>query len=132
MEIRSMTDDLHKAVKHHHYHSFLNRGIYSLTLAVAVLSVGTLGFHWIEGFPYIDSFYFASMIATGQGPAPNTTPATALGKLFTCLFAFVSVGSMIAALGFVFGPFLGKLWRIGVIKLEEELHLIKPKKGSKL
>src|SRR4051812_30585421 len=105
-----MTGDLNKAVKKHHYHSFFNRGVYSFTLAAAVLTVGTLGFHWIEGFSCIDSFYFASMIATGQGPAPNIMPVTLLGKLFTCFFAFISVGSMIAALGFVFGPFLGKLW----------------------
>ncbi len=115
------------AIRYHHYHSFFNRGLYSLSLATIVLSLGTFGFHWFEGFSYIDSFYFASMIATGQGPAPNTTPVTPLGKLFTCFFAFISMGSMIASLGFLFGPFCGKLWRVGVIKLEEELHLIKHK-----
>ena len=73
------------------------------------------------------------MIATGQGPPPFISPVTASGKIFTCFFAFVSVGSMVASLGFLFGPFLGKLWRIGVIKLEEELeelHLMKPEKGK--
>ncbi len=117
-------------MRKHHLHSFYRRGLYSLVLAVVVLSLGTYGFHQLEGFSYIDAFYFASMLATGQGPAPNTTPLTTAGKLFTCFFAFIAVGSMIASLGFLFGPFLGQLWRIGVIKLEEELHLNKRKEES--
>ena len=80
--------------------------------------------HWIEGFDYIDSFYFTSMIATGQGPAPQVSPSTTFGKLFASFLAFISTGVMIASLGFLFGPFLGKLWRIGVLKFEEELHLL--------
>ena len=110
----------------HHLHSFRNRGIYCLTLVIVVMGLGTIGFHRIEHFSYTDAFYFASMIATGQGPAPSLFPVTSAGKFFTCLFAYISVGSMVAALGFIFGPFLGLLFRIGVIKLEEELHLKKP------
>ena len=113
---------MQKSLKKHHYHSFRNRGLYCLAIATFVLAVGTLGFHVIEGFSYIDSFYFASMIATGQGPAPSIFPVTSGGKLFTCFFAFVSIGSMVASLGFLFGPFLGQLFRIGVMKLEEEFH----------
>ena len=114
---------LKKGARKHHYHSFRNRAIYCLILVVAVLLLGTLGIHWIEGFSLIDSFYFTSMIATGQGPAPSISPITLFGKLFTCFVAFISIGSMVASLGFLFGPFMGKLWRIGVVKLEEELHL---------
>ena len=109
-------------IEKHHYHSALNRAIYCFALAAFVLLFGTLGMHWIEGFSYLDSFYFTSMIATGQGPAPNAVPDTPLGKLFTCLLAFVSIGSMAVSLGFLFGPFLGKLLKIGAHKLDEELH----------
>lgn len=116
--------------KPHHLHSFINRGIYSLIIAAVVLGFGMFGYHQIEHFSYIDSFYFASMIATGQGPVPSFSPQTSMGKIFTCFYAFVSVGSMIASLGFLFGPFLGQLFRIGVIKLEEELH-VKPESHSK-
>ena len=38
--------------------------------------------------------------------------------------AFVSVGTVVAALGFLFGPFFGRLWRIGVERLEEEAELL--------
>ena len=111
-----------KVVRRHRYHSPLKRGIYSLILVSSVVGIGTLGIHFIEGFSCVDSFYFTSMIATGQGPVGPLSPVTPLGKLFTSFLAFISAGSMLAAFGFLFGPFLGKLWRIGVWKLEEELH----------
>ena len=97
-------------------------------LLVAVLMLmGTIGLHLLEGLPYLDAFYFMSMIATAQGPA--TAPRTAAGKLFISIMAFVSVGTVVAALGFIFGPLFGKLWRVGVEKMEEELqHLTHSKK----
>ncbi len=107
-------------IKHHHYHSPLKRGLYSLVLIAVLMTIGTEGMHLLEGMPYLDAFYFMSMIATAQGPI--LMPHTAAGKLFACLMAFVSVGSVVAALGFLFGPFLGKLWRVGVIKMEEEIE----------
>ena len=106
----------------HHYHSPFRRGLYSTILIVSVMTMGTLGIHFIEGLSYIDAFYFMSMMATAQGP--TYVPQTVLGKLFASFISFVSVGCVVASLGFFFGPFLGKLWRIGVIKLEEELHLL--------
>ncbi|MDE1860072.1 MAG: hypothetical protein KGH67_06130, partial [Candidatus Micrarchaeota archaeon] len=51
------------------YRSFRRRAIYSFLLIFAVLFIGTVGFHFIEGYPYIDAFYFVSMLATAQGPA---------------------------------------------------------------
>ncbi len=110
-----------------HFHSFFHRGLYCLASVSAVLITGTLGMHWAEKFSYMDAFYFTSMIATGQGPAPNVQPISAAGKLFTCLLAFVSVGTMIASFGFLFGPFFGRIWRIGVIKLEEEIEHLRSK-----
>ena len=109
-------------IQKHHLHSPFRRGIYCLGLVSVVLFLGTVGMHLIEGFSYLDAFYFTSLIATGQGPAPSISPATPLGKVFTCFIAFLSVGLMVASFGFLFGPFLGKLWRIGVLKLEQELH----------
>lgn len=109
-----------------HFHSFLHRGLYGVISVSVILGVGTFSLHGLENFSYVDAFYFTSMIATGQGPAPNVMPVTVFGKLFTCALAFISVGTMIASFGFLFGPFFGKLWRIGVIKLEEEIeHLRK-------
>ena len=79
--------------------------------------------HWVEGLSYIDAFYFVSMIVTCQGP--SLTPVTPFGKIFVSFMAFVSVGAVAAALAFLFGPFFGKLWRVGVERVEQELHLLK-------
>ena len=104
----------------HRFHSPIKRGIWSLSLVAIVMGVGMIGFHRFEGLSYLDAFYMMSMIATAQGLA--TTPATAAGKLFAAVIAFVSVGTVVAALGFLFGPFFGQLWRIGVEKVEEEIR----------
>ena len=99
-------------MRRHHYHSSLKRGVWSLLLVGSVVAAGTLGMHRIERLSWVDAFYFMSMIATAQGPA--VAPATAAGKLFVSLIAFVSVGCVVASLGFLFGPFFGQLWRVGV------------------
>ena len=91
--------------------------------------VGTVGVHVLEGLSYLDAFYFMSMIATAQGS--NIAPVTAAGKIFASIMAFISVGFVVAALGFLFGPFFGQLWRIGVIHLEEELQRLREAKDKR-
>jgi hypothetical protein len=91
----------------------------SFALVVSVMIVGMVGLHYLEGLSYLDAFYFMSMLATTQGPLNE--PATAAGKLFVSVMAFVSVGSVLAALASLFGPFWTKLWNT-VSFLEEELR----------
>ncbi len=104
----------------HHFHSVYKRALYCLLIITSIMTLGTVGVHCIEKMRYLDAFYFMSMIATAQGP--TYTPVTALGKIFVAFMAFVSVGAGVAALGFLLGPFFGQLWRIGAMKLEEDLH----------
>ncbi len=94
------------------------RALYAFVLVGSVLLIGTLGFHFIEGYPYVSAFYFVSMLATAEGPV--TTPVTAFGKIFASIIAFVSVGSVIFALGFIFGPFFVRLFRSEEEKLKKE------------
>ena len=99
--------------------SFWARAAYSLALILAVELIGTVAMHAIEGWGYLDSFYFTSFIATGQGPPGNLQPDSPLGKVFSSILAFVSVGTVITALLFLFGPFLGRVLKAGEEKLEE-------------
>ena len=112
-------------IKHiiHHSRSPLKRGLFSFFLVAVVMVVGTAGLHRIESMPWIKAFYVMSMIATAQGP--TFTPGTDTGLIFISIMAFISVGTVVAALGFLFGPFFGLLWRVGVEKLEEEIHSLK-------
>ena len=113
----------------HQYHAPFKRGLWSFLLVASVMTSGTVGVHYLEGLSYLDAFYFMSMIATAQGP--TIAPTTPAGKMFTSIIAFISVGSVVAALGFLFGPFFGKLWRVGVEKMEDELrHLTHPGKKA--
>ena len=106
-------------MKHaHHYRSPWRRGAYALVFVAAVVTLGTIGMRRLEGMSLLDAFYFVSMIATAQGPP--SAPATAAGKLFAAFMAYLSVGTVVAALGFFFGPFFGQLWHAGVKWLEDE------------
>ncbi len=95
------------------------RALYSLALIVAVVAVGTFAMAALEGWSLLDSFYFTSFIATGQGPPGNLLPGDPAGKLFASVLAFISVGTVITALLFLFGPFLTRLLREGEEKIEE-------------
>jgi hypothetical protein len=105
-------------VLRHPLSPFKLKTLYSIVVVVAVLAVGTEAIHIIEGWGYIDSFYFISLIATAQGP--TASPKTDAGKIFASLFAFVSVGVVVSALVFVFGPMLGSLVKIGFDYVEGE------------
>ena len=115
-------------IKHilRHSHSLARRGFISFCVVAVVMIIGTVGLHSLERIGWLEAFYFMSMIATAQGS--TFTPETAAGLVFLSLMAFVSVGIVIGALGFLFGPFLGVLGHIGVKKLEEELELLKKNK----
>jgi len=97
---------------------FKRRTLYSILVVLAVLAVGTEAMHILEGWSYVDSFYFISFIATAQGPP--TVPTTDAGKIFASAMAFVSVGAVISALVFVFGPLLGTVVKVGFDFVEKE------------
>ena len=119
-----------RSLKHpHHYRSPLKRGLLSFLLVFVVMTLGTVGIHVLENFSWVDAFYFMSMIATAQGP--SFSPTTSAGKIFVSVMAFISVGSVVASLGFIFGPFLGKLWKVGIDKFEEEIRILENKENKK-
>ncbi|MDE1762303.1 MAG: hypothetical protein KGH78_03880, partial [Candidatus Micrarchaeota archaeon] len=45
---------------------------------------------------------------------------TSFGKIFTSIMAFISTGTVIFALGFIFGPFFGKLIRVSEREIRKE------------
>ena len=82
-----------------------------------ILVLGTVGFHLVAGLSPVDSFYFESMLATGQGPPfPLTTNGS---KIFASIMAFVSVGSVVSTLLFAVGPVVRRFWREEVERIEE-------------
>jgi hypothetical protein len=88
------------------------RGVYALLAVAVVMAAGTVGTKLLAGWSWIDSFYFMSMVATAQGP-PNAPP-NFWSKIFVSIMAFVSIGTLISAVGTIFGPFLGYLMHKGI------------------
>jgi len=105
-------------IVHHPLSPFKRRTLVSFSVLAAVMAVGTEGMVLLEGWNYVDAFYFMSLIATTQGPTRN--PATEGGKIFASAMAFVSVGAAISAIAFVFGPLFGTLFQEGIDYLEKE------------
>jgi len=112
-----------KAHAHYSHRSIYHRALYALLLICSVMLFGTVAFHYVEGYSYINAFYFMSMLATAEGP--TTIPVTVLGKLLASVLAFVSIGAVIFALGFIFGPFFGKLARSGEHEFFKEEKILK-------
>ncbi|MCD6478193.1 MAG: two pore domain potassium channel family protein [Candidatus Aenigmarchaeota archaeon] len=65
-----------------------------------LLLFGTFIYHKLEGWNWIDSFYFTSVTLTtiGYGDLHPTLPIT---KLFTVFFAFSGIGLMLYTLGLI-------------------------------
>jgi hypothetical protein len=98
--------------------SFFTRAVYSFALILATMAVGIIGMNQLEGLSYLDAFYFTALMATGEGP--TFTPVTVAGKLFAGTLSFIAVGAVITSLLFLFGPFFGAVFKLGLEKMEEE------------
>ena len=66
-----------------------------LIFAMLVLLVGTVLFHWLEGWSWVDAFYFCAitLFTIGYG---DLTPTTDLTKILTVLYAFNGIGVLVA------------------------------------
>lgn len=71
----------------------------------AALFIGMLGYHHYGQFGWVDSFYNASMILSGEGPAadPKIADLTAL-HLFAGIYALFSGVTFITMVGVLLAP----------------------------
>ena len=68
-----------------------------LALAITVVILGTVVFHLLEKWSWIDSLYFTviTLATVGYG---DLTPTTPVGKLFAVIFVISGVGIFLAFL----------------------------------
>ena len=69
----------------------------ALIILLAIFIIGTVGFHFIEGWSFLDSFYvcITTLSTVGYG---DFTPETAAGKMFTVFIVIFGVGMMFYSL----------------------------------
>ncbi|CAM4011556.1 MULTISPECIES: potassium channel family protein [Flavobacterium] len=60
-----------------------------------ILLIGTLTYHYLEGWGIIDSLYFSVVTLTTIGYG-DFTPKTDAGKLFTVLYIIVGIGMILS------------------------------------
>ncbi|HLD49349.1 MAG TPA: potassium channel family protein [archaeon] len=58
---------------------------------IGLMILGTITYHMLEGWRFVDSFYFTGVTVTTIGYG-DLTPVTDEGKIFTVFFAFAGVG----------------------------------------
>lgn len=69
------------------------RTVYGLILLLVWLFVGTLGFHLIEGWGYVDSFYMTVITISTVGYG-EVHPLSSMGRLFASSIIIVTLGTV--------------------------------------
>lgn len=94
--------------------AFLKRvfrySLFSVSLLAISLLIGTLGYHYLAGLGWLDSFYNASMILTGMGPVAELATPTA--KVFASLYALFSGVIFLSIVAVFFAPFAHRLMHL--------------------
>ncbi|MFT5754634.1 MAG: voltage-gated potassium channel [Flavobacterium sp.] len=66
-----------------------------LFTTIIIIITGTLVYHFVEGWSYIDSLYFSVVTLTTIGYG-DFAPQTDEGKLFTILYIVVGIGMILS------------------------------------
>jgi hypothetical protein len=77
-------------------------GLGAFTIIFVSLGVGILGYHFLEGIPWIDATVNASMILGGMGPVNELH--TVAGKIFASAYALFSGIVFLVAVAVLFAP----------------------------
>lgn len=78
--------------------------LFGIIIIGVSLSLGMLGYHHLEGLPWVDAFMNASMILSGMGPV--ATLATDAGKVFAGFYALFSGTIFLVVVAIVFSPLI--------------------------
>jgi hypothetical protein len=91
--------------------AFLLRLTTHIGIAIGVilgsLAMGILGYHFLEGLPWIDALVNASMLLGGMGPVDSLR--TTAGKLFASFYALYSGMVFLVAVGIIFAPIFHRI-----------------------
>ncbi len=66
-----------------------------LITTIIIISVGTITYHYLEGWTIIDSLYFSVVTLTTIGYG-DFSPQTDAGKIFTIIYIIVGIGMILS------------------------------------
>jgi len=85
---------------------YLRRQLRSIGIGVVFIAIGLyagmLGYHYLVGLSWIDSYENAAMILSGMGPLAS--PVTTAGKIFAGSYALFSGIAVLAIAGVIAAP----------------------------
>lgn len=91
-------------------HRMLLHGALSAGILIISLGIGVLGYHVLEGLPWLDALLNAAMILGGMGPVnPVVTPG---GKLFASFYALFSGMIFLVIFGIIVTPIAHRILHI--------------------
>lgn len=66
-----------------------------LAATVFILAFGTVFYHFVEGWPWVDAYYFCvvTLATIGYG---DFIPQSTFAKIFTTIYIFVGIGILTA------------------------------------
>ena len=77
----------------------------SLLLAsTGIVGIGTVAYHYIEGWSWLDSLYFSTITLTTIGYG-DFSPQTDAGKIFTIIYIAIGVGMILAFINTIYSHF---------------------------
>lgn len=87
-------------------------------LTTGTIATGTFFYHFIEGFRWVDSYYFTvgTMFTVGYG---DLAPETDFGKVFTTVYMIIGVGIIG---GFVKSAMQYRVSHSRIATIEKEIH----------
>jgi hypothetical protein len=101
---------------------FLRRQLRFTALSAAIvlgaLAAGALGYHGIEGLPWLDALLNAAMILTGMGPVDRMQ--TSAGKLFATAYALASGVLFVTTVAVLFAPLVHRFLHRFHLELDGE------------
>jgi len=72
-----------------------------LKTTFAILLIGSVVYHYVEGWSWVDSFYFSVITLTTIGYG-DLSPSTDVGKIFTIFYIISGLGVILGFINAVF------------------------------
>jgi hypothetical protein len=80
---------------------------YALTLVVATLAIGMVGYHVLENLTWLDAFHQAALLLSGMGPVVDIKSTG--GKVFDGLYALFCGVILLASTALLFAPVIHRI-----------------------